>query len=724
MSKKFFCVLSLLSLFINHYSQTSNGTVAPCGTYQAMEDEFNKNPESRKLFNSIQSQLTIEYQKALKKYHAAAKMASPVYTIPVVFHIMGPQNISNQTIINLVKYINNDFSKLGNDVSTISPLFSNLYNDSEIRFQLAKKDPNGNCTNGIIKHPNESINWSQTAPSYNYSGVGLNRWPTTSYLNIYVVACISSSSYPCPSTGGIQIAGYTYKPGALKWPATNNIRDAIVLLSSSLGQSNSTASRILSHEIGHWLNLDHTFGGINSTGSACGDDGVDDTPITKGTQSCPSSIGTNTCDVSTNQNVENIMDYSTCRKMFTQGQILKMRVALENDTAGRKNLWTAANLLYTGIVSTNICLPGVDFISNKAIGCQSNNPVIYTNTSQLGGVGNISWSFEGGTPSTSTLNVQEVVYASSGSFSVGLTASNTWGSNAIGKFSYANILDDSKRILLPHAIDFENPVLPTDVKVGNWNLNSPTWVLNNLNGANITSNSIFMDNASSKYTANHIDVFETPVYDFSSMSNISLSYYYAYAKRTINHADTFRIQYSFDCGATWNYVLGVESTSQMALKSGGVDTIPFIPATNQWVNNSISPLLLTVFNNRPRVKFRFYFRADSKVGQSNNMYIDQINLTGLMGIGISEFEKTIQLSMYPNPTNTSSLVDFKTDNGKTAIISVTDLSGRVLESSNVLKEVNGHITYTINESKKLAQGVYIVVINTQDRIISKKLMIN
>lgn len=720
MKKQLLCIFGALALSFSSLAQEKRDpNLIPCATYDAMEEAFKKDPNLKVKYNLVQSQLELDYQKELNKTKTNGKLAAvPIYTIPVVFHIMGPLNVTDQTFVDLLTYINNDYAKTGADVSSISPAFSSLYVDAEIRFALAKKDPNGNCTNGVIRHNSDNIYWDQTNPAYNYSGTGTNRWPVNKYLNVYIVECISGPSNPCPPTGSF-IGGYTYLPGSA--PSTS--ADAIVMLRNQLAQTNPTDSRTLSHEMGHWLNLSHVFGNNNCTGTTCGDDGVSDTPPTQcHFSTCPASVGGNSCDASGNANVENIMDYSSCTKMFTQGQVTKMRAALASSTAGRNNLWSAANLLATGITSGYTCTPVADFSANKLINC-AGNTFTYTSTSQVGSSGSLLWTFQGGTPATSTATSVAVSYATPGTYSVSLKATNPIGTNTMNKTSYVTIVNGTNGVLAPTMYDFEASTLPSNISILNNNTGTVAWALNSTNGGNSTAKSIYLNNAASSNIGGQIDIFETPIYDFSNTTGLSMSYYYAYAKKVAAQIDTFKIQYSLDCGGTWTNVLGVSSAPLMAASSGGTLTSAFVPTASQWVNKTIVAALMTTLNNKPSVKFRFYFRVDPTKTTANNMYLDQINITGNLVTAMTDFEKSMDLMIYPNPTSSSSTLDFNLSSAQSYKISLLDVTGRVVEESSKIADNSGHVNHILNQSGNLAAGIYIVNIDVNNQRISKKLII-
>ena len=116
----------------------------------------------------------------------------------------------------------------------------------------------------------------------------------------------------------------------------------------SIGTGSLYRSRTFIHEVGHWLNLPHTWGSSNEPGIASNctmDDGVSDTPNTIGSTWC--NYNETTCG--SRSNIENHMEYSSCRKMFTVGQKARMRTALLSSVGGRNNLITAQNQAATGI---------------------------------------------------------------------------------------------------------------------------------------------------------------------------------------------------------------------------------------------------------------------------------------------------------------------------------------------------------------------------------------
>ena len=131
------------------------------------------------------------------------------------------------------------------------------------------------------------------------------------------------------STTAGDYLGWAYLPSILTKPGQAYLDGVVVDWESMLGTSTRYAGRYdqgetATHEVGHWLNLEHTFyGGCNAKG-----DFVDDTPAQKvPTNGCPEDK--DTCTEPGLDPIHNYMDYSydSCYTEFTSGQTQRMRDA-------------------------------------------------------------------------------------------------------------------------------------------------------------------------------------------------------------------------------------------------------------------------------------------------------------------------------------------------------------------------------------------------------------
>src|SRR5436189_2629563 len=211
-----------------------------CKTTEVLNDWFTKNPQYKPSFEAGRAKLR-QLDKLSSEHTNAKPVATAMFTVPVVFHILhtgGNECISDAQVQDAVSILTRDYNKLNADTSNVVAAFKNLIGNVKIEFQLATRDPNGNCTNGIIRHWDANTYWDWDFSNYVYT------WPSNRYMNVYVVK----------SLGG-QAAGYTFLPGSGIPP---NV-DAIVVESSyvgSIGTSNAFTSRVLTHEAGHWFGLE------------------------------------------------------------------------------------------------------------------------------------------------------------------------------------------------------------------------------------------------------------------------------------------------------------------------------------------------------------------------------------------------------------------------------------------------------------------------------------
>jgi Pregnancy-associated plasma protein-A. len=139
------------------------------------------------------------------------------------------------------------------DAASVHAEFQGMPADAEIEFVLATKAPDGACFNGVTRtlSPYSYLGDNgddQVGEVINENNVFQGQWPGNKYLNVFV----------CGEIGGA--AGYTSYPSG---GSANNMTNGIWILHNylgSVGTSSLSHARVLTHEVGHWLNLPHTWG--------------------------------------------------------------------------------------------------------------------------------------------------------------------------------------------------------------------------------------------------------------------------------------------------------------------------------------------------------------------------------------------------------------------------------------------------------------------------------
>ncbi|WP_350274922.1 zinc metalloprotease [Kribbella sp. HUAS MG21] len=128
------------------------------------------------------------------------------------------------------------------------------------------------------------------------------------------------------STTAGDYLGWAYLPDIVTKPGQAYLDGVVVDWESFLGTSTTYAGRFdqgetTTHEVGHWLNLEHTFyGGCSAKGDFVADTPAEKTP----TSGCP--VGKDTCKAPGEDPIHNYMDYSfdSCYTEFTPGQSQRM----------------------------------------------------------------------------------------------------------------------------------------------------------------------------------------------------------------------------------------------------------------------------------------------------------------------------------------------------------------------------------------------------------------
>jgi PKD repeat protein len=651
-----------------------------------MTEPLLKDPSVLKKRNELEA-FTQAFLKTPKK-----KSGANVFVIPIVFHIIhnyGSENVPDSRIYNALRIINEDFRAQNSDTSDVVSKFKGIVGDAEIEFRLAHLDPSGNPTNGITR----TVGKETFDAGENVKGlINWNTGNTQNYVQIWVVDNISSGA-----------GGYSFYPGNV-----GNANEGVVIRNSQI------EDRSLTHEIGHYLNLRHTWGDSNTPGDPanCGDDDlVNDTPNTIGNTSC--NLNASSCG-SPLDNVQNYMEYAFCGRMFTRGQASRMQAALFSSIGTRDNLWSDPNLAQTGTEDGFNHVDGkpqADFYATNKLICQGGN-IQFNDASWNADSMTYSWSFPGGTPSTSSDRNPVITYLTSGLFDATLTVSNAQGTSSKTLTKIIQVIDTASS-LAPYAESFESITFPNN----DWtivNTEGPGWALTSSTG--YTGSKSMKLNNYAIMQGGELDVIYSPLYDFTNVINPRLYYRVAYARKTTSNKDALKVYVSLDCGKTW-LLRSNKSGSSLSTVSAPVMN-PFTPSgTSQWRRDSISTLQMVKGLNG--IRFKFEFVADG----GNNIYLDDIYAGGIMSTtGINETAEIDIFDVNPNPAHESATLHYFLQASGRVTMELQDVSGRIVKMVEDRMLPQGNHQAEI-DCQGIAPGIYFVRVSSAGHASVRKLVI-
>jgi hypothetical protein len=608
-----------------------------------------------------------------------------VYTIPVVFHIIhsgGDELISDAQVQSAIDLLNLDFSFSNADTSAIETIFRPIAADAQIRFELARLDPNGNCTNGIEHIYSTSANVATDCAK-------LNQWDPTKYMNIWVVGSIA---YTPPSA---LILGYSYPPAMAAMPEYSSF-DGIMISHTCIGNIGTALPgrhRTLTHEAGHYLNLLHPYGSCTDA------DGIADTPPSDYdmTGSC---LPDSSCNPAVRENWQNFMAGTNCVNMFTAGQVAVMHATLMSPVAGRNNLCSAANLASTGVGgAATPCPPNAIYGFSHRMGCVSDSIQLF-DFSDNGTVTSWNWSISNGATSlTSTDQNPILAFPDTGYYSVTLTVSNSYGSSTISRSDEFFIHDGVADLLAPATYDFDDsayfyhqaPVFNPDNNSSRWRQTDTT----SYAGGGCAMINSFGACAGEK------DELVFPCYNISGSLGTTFTFYYAGASADTAEAGLVRIFSSYDCGQTWQLRKYLTSA---AVNTAGPVSGYFVPLAGHWVPCDVA---LPSYLGNILMKIQYESGASP-----NNFYIDNAQMH--FPSGLSSQTNTNSVSVYPNPATDK--VFIKSEQSITRV-EIFDLLGKLLHSANLSEE----------ESIDLGQfetGLYLIRTSTREGSQLEKLIIS
>lgn len=580
------------------------------------------------------------------------------YQIPVVVHVIHNgepigtgRNISDAQVLSQIAVLNQDFKRLNADAAETPAEFQSLAGSLDVEFVMAKQDPEGFGTTGIVRVQGSQPSWSIND---NYKLKSESYWPAEDYFNIWVCNLSGLLGYAQFPVSGL--------PG-LDNSSDNRWTDGVVIAYNAFGSDDFGAFPLLSkyrkgrtttHEVGHFLGLRHTWG--DDDGGCGGTDYVNDTPNQANNSSgCPSHPQTS-CGVTTM--FQNYLDYTddVCMNLFTINQVERMMTILENSPR-RASLLISHGLSDPQPVANDLGIR--EIISPLSGECST----MITPTIDVRNYGSNSISsteitmyVDGVLVETKNFNIILAPLASASlsfsprSFTAGTHTVNfeILATNSVADGNSANNTD-GRSVLIPETaslplIENFNSVPP------GWQIVNPdektTWQLAAAPSADPSNTAMKMDFYNYEDNLGEIDALITPVFNLTSEPVALLLFDVAYA-RFQDDNDGLRVVVLSNCNADVNQGTVVYDKAGAALETRAATTNEFVPLNDsQWRTEFVD---LSAFVGQSNLQLAFVGVND----WGNNLYLDNVSVvtTALNDVELEEVvsPRPVVCENQPNP---------------------------------------------------------------------------
>lgn len=650
--------------------------------------------------------------------------------IPVVVHILWNktrENISDSQVLSQIKVLNEDFNGLNADTINTPGYFKERRGKTNFYFRLAKQDPDGLPTTGINRrYTYIDTGFGLDARIYYTSLGGQDPWDPRFYVNLYVCRLAKSTN----------TFAVTYFPGG------SLRRDGIMCDYRYFGTVGITTppynlGRTVTHEMGHYFNLDHTWGPTDITGlpDCADDDHVWDTPTqTVANFGCP-VFPQPSCLIDTSDAFMDYMDYSDdgCMNLFTQGQSDRMLAAyyvmtpnlqyskalqnplVANNDIGVKAILSPANNTYTcaGFVKPKIV------IRNYGKSLLTSFTVLYGVTES----GLVSKTFNNLSVSSytnDTVELDKIYFNKAGSLHLTFSTANPNG------FKDENVVNDKMEIVLnnntvalqklPIAETFTSLKFPP----AGWSILNPdelfTWTPTTGSQLSGYAPSVMMDNIES-FKKGSVDELLLPALDFSGQSKPILGFDRAFALYKYGRpvSDTLQILVSKNCGITWRMVFNKGGKELSTAQNGRYGYLS-PDSLNEWKREFID---LSDFANEPNVLVSF----KNICGMENLLYLDNICVKNVPRNNVKSATSGNQLF-----SNTS-CTDLTVFRGEAInIIGIKNADFTSIKSVQVFNALGQSIPSYMQAGKivlpaNTIAGIYYVQLFLQEGICRKKILV-
>jgi hypothetical protein len=234
------------------------------------------------------------------------------------------------------------------------------------------------------------------------------------------------------------------------------------------------------------------------------------------------------------------------------------------------------------------------------------------------------------------------------------------------------------------------------------------WISGNYGGFQASTKGAYMNLWDAP--AGDVDELVLPAVDLSGLVTAQLTFDLAKGKIP-GQADRMKIVVSGDCGVTWTTVY--DKDDDTGLSTTTYSTAAYFPSSAaQWRTDNVN---MNAYAGNASVLVKFVTISD----YSQNIFLDNINLSGTTGIGT--VQNISNVSLYPNPSTTEANLTVSLIRGEKVAINVYNALG-ALVYSETRNLAAGDNTVMLNTAS-WGSGVYNVTLGANGELSTKKLTV-
>jgi PKD repeat protein len=297
-----------------------------------------------------------------------------------------------------------------------------------------------------------------------------------------------------------------------------------------------------------------------------------------------------------------------------------------------------------------------------------------------------NWSFEGGSPATSTQMNPTVAYTTPGTYDVQLIVQDAFGADTIVLSDFITVTSNFAN---PHIVEgFEGSFPPVGWKLldsegQSW---EQDWPEDNPNDKVASFPNYWVD------ATNQTHLLALPALDFTNAIDPGISFDFTYHNNG-SYTDSLALLYTLD-GSNWQR-LWIKGGADLSVAGNDVwfwyNATPTIVWDNTWLD-------LSFLNGSSCVQFAFQNLGTN----GNHIWIDNVNLDGNFA-AVTDLQANWGIHVYPNPSTEKTLVRWNAGLQPDAV-ELWDLQGRLIESFETSAEFNEQVI----DLSLQTQGVYMI----------------